>query len=116
MAKFEFSKKVITLEFPNVKFDVEYTDDVAAKFRNAGDALTKIAPEVETNPALGIAEIKKCIDIMCGAGACDKIMQDRAVNIWDYIDVYAYIIREFNQFFADMTKKYTANINLKTGK
>ena len=102
MAAFEFKKKIIALEFPDVKIELEYNSELRRKLTQVGESLQTIGKEAEANPDAGIAYLKSGIDSICGDGACDKIIGGREVDLDDYVDILKYIIVEITNY----TNKY----------
>lgn len=115
MAKFEFSKSKIKLEFPNCEFDVKITDTlhedavIYAQKAMLLDANVKDSANVEElreRKAAVVAFCEASIDKLVGAGAVDKIFEDEEKDFLVIVDVWAYVIGEITKGIKTQSSKY----------
>lgn len=123
MAKFEFSKSKIKLEFPNCEFDIKITDTmhedavIYAQKAMLLDANVKDSANVEElreRKATVVAFCEESIDKLVGAGTVDKIFENEDKEFMAMVDVWAYVINEITKGIKTQGDKYdVARIGIK---
>jgi len=107
MAKFEFRNKKAELEFPTFSATVGVNEGTQNYIIKSGEEIESKAAEINSNPQILIDLITKYIDDLCGEGTTEKIMAGEVRDIYDYMEVYHYIITEIRMYYKTVRQKFT---------
>lgn len=110
MAQFRKSNNFVVLDFDGLIINV---DSTSREFLDATDRFQKMANEVQAladKGADGIEQLTKAlakaIDDFLGEGVLAKIYEGQAVNMYDCMDVIAYILESVQEFNRAKMAKY----------
>ena len=124
MRKFEFRDSSAKLDIAGLQFNVELGDGVlAAKAKKiqemANEHKEKLEKIAESNDAdavqKGVNEVcsfvQSAVDDILGAGAYESIFNGRAKNMYDHIDLLAFLLEaltdEIDKFKGQYVSKYS---------
>lgn len=108
MGKFEFRKQGIALDIAGVQTSVPNTVEYAKKLEDAGEKMRALGAQLkeEKDVEKGIAFMLDILDDLLGEDVMDAIEAKRTLDLYDCLDLVAYISEEVQTYHAERANSY----------
>ena len=108
MGKFEFRKQEIALDIAGVQTSVPNTVEYTERLKKAGEEMRAFGGKMKDEADLekGIDTMLAILDDLLGEDVMDAIEAKRALDLYDCLDLVAYISEEVQRYHAARAEGY----------
>lgn len=95
MAIFNWEQDVITLDFGNLKIDLDVSEKILDDIQKSGNYLKANADEMKELNGEGVEILMNAIDMVVGDGGAARIFEGHTANVLNAMRVWTFICTEY---------------------